>query len=129
MGYGMVNGEYADTEDLGVSDTARALKASGAIAATGSGAGRELGDKGILRLLLAITAVAGTNPTLDVTVETSIDNGVADAWRSIGTFAQKTGVSTERKTFVGADRFVRLSWTIGGTASPSFTFSVTGEAV
>jgi hypothetical protein len=106
------------------------LHASGAETATGNGTGVELGDKGTVRLLLVITAVAGTNPTLDITIETSSDNGVADAWRSMGTFAQQTATTTGVwKTFSGADRYVRSRRTIGGTGSPSFTYSITGEAV
>lgn len=82
--------------------------------------------KGTLRLLLDVTAKgADADETLDVTVETSFDS--VD-WRSLGAFARKTAVGTERKSFPGADRFVRVTWAVGGT-TPSFTFSVAGEAV
>jgi hypothetical protein len=103
------------------------MHASGAETATGNDAGVEVGAAGTVRLKLDVTAVSGTNPTLDVTVQTSFDNGVTDTWRTLGTFAQKTGVSAERKTFSGCDRWVRTQRTIGGTASPSATYSITGE--
>jgi hypothetical protein len=83
-------------------------------------------DRGTVRLLLDVTAKgADADETLDVTVETSFDGA---AWRSLGAFARKTAVGAERKSFPGADRFVRITWAVGGT-TPSFTFSVTGEAI
>lgn len=114
-----VTGQYSDIDDV-------VLAASAARTATGNGTSVALGDRGVARLLLDVTAVAGTSPTLDITVETSFDGA---AWRSLGTFAQKTAVGTERKSFSGCDRFVRANHTIGGTGGPSFTFSITGEAV
>jgi hypothetical protein len=109
-------GQFADIDDV-------ELAASAARTATGQGAAVALGDRGTLRLLLDVTAASGT---LDVTVETSFDG--ATGWRSLGTFAQKTAVASERKSFSGCDRYVRATWTVGGT-TPSFTFSVVGEAV
>lgn len=102
------------------------LHASAARTANGTGPVVEVAEYDTLRLLLDVTAAAGTSPTLGVEIQTSFD-GTTD-WRSLGSFAQKVGVSSERKSFSGADRFVRASYTIGGT-SPSFTFSIAGEAV
>lgn len=102
------------------------LLASAARTATGAGAAVELGDVATLRLLVDVTAASGTSPTLDITIETSYDGSTS--WRSLGTFAQKTAVATERKSFGGCDRYVRASYVIGGT-TPSLTFSVTGEGV
>jgi len=102
------------------------LHASGAETATGSSAGVELGDKSTVRLDLAVTAASGTSPTLDITIEASPDNST---WTSVGTFTQATGVTTQHKVFTGLDRYVRSRRTIGGTGSPSFTYSITGEAV
>jgi len=78
-----------------------------------------------LRLLLDVTAASGATPSLTVTVETS---GDASTWRSAGVFAAKTTVSSERLATAALDRYVRVSWAITGT-TPSFTFSVTGEAL
>jgi len=77
-----------------------------------------------LALTLAVTAASGTNPTLDVALQTSHD---ATTWTTVASFARATGVTSERKRFSGLDRYVRVVATLGGT-SPSFTFSVTGEA-
>lgn len=113
------SGEISNITDV-------SLAASAARTATGSGTAVALGDLGTMRLVFDVTAAAGGTPTLDVTVETSYDGSTG--WRSLGTFAQKTAAGTERKSFAGCDRFVRATWTIGGT-TPSFTFSITGEAV
>jgi hypothetical protein len=118
MPYTTANGRHADTLPV-------TLHESAARTATGSGSALELGDRGTLRLILTVSAASGTTPTLDVTVETSFDGST---WRSAGTFAQRTSAASERKSFPGCDRFVRISYTIGGT-TPSFTFSVSGEAV
>lgn len=101
---------------------------SAAETATGNDTAVELGDCATVRLTLAVTAASGTTPTLDVTVETSADNGVTDAWRTLGTFAQKTVVASERKSFGGCDRWVRTRRVIAGT-TPSFTYSIIGEAI
>jgi hypothetical protein len=107
------------------------LHPSAARTTTGNGTvEQDMADATTLRLLLAVTAVAGTNPTLDVKVQTR--ESTSGTWRDLpaqGAFAQKTGVSTEQKVFTGCDRYVRIVYTIGGTGSPSFTFSVTGSAV
>lgn len=118
---------------MGQTTSGRALRAvdvtllsSAARTATGASTANELGDVATLRLLVDVTAVSGTTPTLDITVETSYDGSTN--WRSLGTFTQKTTVTTERKSFGGCDRYVRVSYTIGGT-TPSFTFSIAGEGV
>lgn len=77
-----------------------------------------------LALTLAVTAASGTNPTLDVALQTSHDGAT---WTTVASFARATGATSERKRFAGLDRYVRVVSTLGGTA-PSFTFSVTGEA-
>lgn len=102
------------------------LVGSAARTATGTGDTAEMGEMSTMRLKLDVTAASGTAPTLDVIVETSPD-GAAN-WQTVATFAQKTAVSSELNVFPGCDRFVRAKWTIAGT-TPSFTFSLLGEAV
>ena len=84
-----------------------------------------------IRAQLDVTAVTGSTPTLDVTIEDTLDGS---NWNTIGTFTQATGVTREvieiypketpgagfAATFSG--RF-RIVWTIGGT-TPDFTFSL-----
>lgn len=116
QGYTMADGRYAEVEPV-------TLAASAARTATGNGSGAELGDRRVARLKLDVTAASGTSPTLDVTIQTSRDG---TTWYTAGTFAQRTGIANESKVFA-IDRHVRASWTIGGT-TPSFTFSIIGEA-
>ena len=115
-------GRFERQEDIDLSPAA-------AITVTAAGTGFETGDKGTLRLTQNVTAASGTSPTLDTAVQTSKDNGVTDAWRTIASFTQKTAVSAERKCFAGLDHWVRLNHTVGGTGSPSFTVTYTGSAV
>lgn len=86
----------------------------------------DLGNRSTLRLDLAVTAVSGTDPTLDVTLEHSKDG---TTWVTLGTFAQKTAISAEHKVFGPVDRYVRAIFDIGGTATPTFTKTLTGFAV
>jgi hypothetical protein len=119
MGYRKQDQKWADTEDV-------TLHASAARTASGSGTGVELGDRSGIRLDLAVTAASGTKPSLQVDLETSSDNAT---WRPVGGFTALASTGTQRMSLGGLDRFVRAVWTISGSGSPSFTFSVSGEAV
>lgn len=96
--------------------------ASAARTASGNSGALDATAFSVISLLLDVTAASGTTPTLNVTVEES-DDGTT--WRTVGTFAQKTAVSNERKSFAIAADYYRVSYVIAGT-TPSFTFSVTG---
>ena len=93
--------------------------------ASGDGAPIDTGERSTLRLLLSVTAVSGTTPSATVNIQQSADG---TTWRAHSSFAAATGVSTERKTFGGIDRYVRATWTISGT-TPSLTFSVSGQLI
>ena len=76
---------------------------------------------------LHVFTVTGTDPTLDVIVESDAD----DAWGAGNTtritFTQATAASSQwKKSAVGAitDTFWRVGYTIGGTDTPTFTFAV-----
>ncbi len=74
---------------------------------------------------LHVLSAAGTDPTLDVIVESDADNTMASATTQL-TFTQATGISSEILRTNGdaiTDTWYRVSWTVGGT-SPSFTFVV-----
>ncbi len=118
MPYTTANGRHADTVPVTLHESAARI-------ASGNGSSVELGDRGTLRLLLDVTAASGTLPSLAVDVQTSYDGST---WRPLGGFTAKAGTGSERLSFPGGDRFVRCSYTISGT-TPSFTFSVSGEAV
>lgn len=105
-----------------------ALSPAAPLTASGTSSGFEVADHGTLRLTQTVTAASGTSPTLTTDVQTSKDNGVTDSWRTVASFTQKTGVTSERKCFAGCDHFVRLNHTVGGT-TPSFTVTYTGSAV
>ena len=77
------------------------------------------------KLELQVTAASGATPTLDVVVDTSPNNG--EPWVEIAAFAQKTAPGFEDIKLAGAKRYLRVSWTIGGT-TPSFAFAVAGES-
>lgn len=76
-----------------------------------------------LIIQLAVSAASGTNPTLDVIVEDTL-NGVN--FYTIATFAQKIGTAVEIKRIAETAPFadkLRVSWVIAGT-TPSFTLEV-----
>lgn len=119
MAYQKLNGQWCNTIAL-------VLFASLARHASANGAAVELGDCSTARLNLAVTAKAGTSPTLDVKVQTSPDNST---WTDVGAaFTQATDVTTQRKILSGLDRFVRGVATIASVAS-AVTKSGTGPDV
>lgn len=93
--------------------------------AAGAGPVVPMGERSTLRLTFDVTAASGTGPTTTVTIEHSRDG---TNWAPHSSFAAATAVGSQRKVFGGLDNLVRATWTMGGT-TPSFTFSVTGEAV
>lgn len=105
--------------------TAISLLTSAERSASGAGASVDLGIHSGLSLDLAVTTKSGTNPTLDLRIETSKD-GVT--WRTLDAFPQVTGVGPSAQLFAGADRYVRAVWTLGGT-TPAFTFALSGQSL
>jgi len=91
---------------------------------------REFGDFSRLAralFMLDVTAVSGTSATLDVTIEGF--DATANKWRTIVTIPQVVQASVPvTPAAVAADplyyEIVRAKWVIGGTSSPSFTFSL-----
>lgn len=114
-GYQMSNGRFASARDV-------TLQASASYSATANGSWVEIGDRGVLRLLLDVTACTGT---CDVSVYTARDSAGTGS-RTLGAFTQATGVTSEWKSFSGCDRFARVVVTIG--TGPS-VFSCAGDAV
>lgn len=103
------------------------LLASGTRTTSGTSEVYELGDKGTLRLDLDVTAVSGTAPRLHVQIETR-KAYASGTWRVVDAFDVATAVSAQRRAMSGCDRHVRVVYTLEGT-TPSFAFSVSGEAV
>lgn len=75
-------------------------------------------------VFLDVTAASGTDPTLDVKVQTKDPNG---KWYDLVSFTQKTDVGQEAKAVTVYGETLRIAYTIGGT-EPSFTFAVTAIA-
>lgn len=91
---------------------------------SGSGDSSDLGGlRTAARLVLVVEKVTGTSPTLLVTVETSSDE---TNWRTVASFAEKSSTSADIISVATLNRYIRVSWTIGGSDSPSFTFRVAG---
>jgi hypothetical protein len=114
--------------DLVSQSTLIAIAGTGARTASGNGAAVDVRELfGIGAVVLDCAAGTGTNPTLSVVIQDSDDG--ATGWASISgaAFAQVTNAASSVQ-LIGLDlsaarRFVRASWTVGGT-TPSFTFSV-----
>lgn len=82
-------------------------------------------DHGNVAVLISVTAVTGTSPTLTCVVEDSADG---TTWFPVKTASAITAVGTYRIVVGPADGptqpRLRLRWTVGGT-TPNFTFVVT----
>ena len=76
-----------------------------------------------LSALVSVTAVSGTNPTLDLMLSESFDGGTT--YQDIYHVARFTaaGTYTVPNIVMGGKRQWR--WVIGGTGSPSFTVTIT----
>ena len=72
------------------------------------------------RFLLAVTAVSGTAPTLDVHVRGKTNSG---NYINIARFTQATGITTESLEGRCLPNICRIEWEIGGT-NPSFIFEI-----
>jgi hypothetical protein len=72
---------------------------------------------------IPVTAVAGTNPTMDVTIEESDDAGTN--WFKVYDFPRITATGIYRSPVIPlTGNRVRYVQTIGGTGSPSFTRAI-----
>lgn len=75
--------------------------------------------------LHVLDPVSGSSPTLDVVVQSAALVGFGSPSARI-TFTQATAKGAQFKSTAGAitDAFWRVSWTIGGTSTPTFPFVV-----
>lgn len=105
---------------------AAAAVASAARTATATGTAFDTDNLDSITGTLTVTAASGTNPTLDVTLETT---GDGTNYYTVGAFTQKTAAATaDAKVFGPLGALSRWKWTIGGTDTPSFTFSISATA-
>lgn len=86
----------------------------------------DIGDARALIAQLQSDAGTGTTPTLDVKVRTSYDGTDATAIDvPTGAFTQVgAAASNQILNLATFHRFVKVMWTIGGTATPTFNFGV-----
>ncbi len=96
------------------------IKALGAETASTVGETKKVGLAGIVGIMLKVTAVSGTSPTLDVKIEDGdADPPTTNRWA----WPQITAVG-EYQAYVRTTKMrVRYASTIGGI-NPSFTYSV-----
>lgn len=124
-------------------------QSSAAQTASSAGGVQTLTTATMAIVYLSVTSVSGTAPTLGVWMEGSFDQVL---WFEIpcdlslvntGTGAQVTGVANKRNingdTLLAAAaectgiykhlpaQYARIAWAIGGSSTPTFTFSVTGH--
>jgi len=75
-------------------------------------------------LLVNVTAVSGTSPTLDIIVETRAPSSTA--WHKLAAMPQITSTGpASAMSLTNFGKLLRVRWEIGGT-TPSFTFSIIG---
>lgn len=110
------------------------LHPTAARTATGNGTAVDLqvyeGD--LVVILDSAAAGAGTNPTLDIKLQGSDTQGGTYADISGAAFTQVTNTASQQTLVISKSenpRWLRIVYTIGGTSSPSFTFSVNAVGV
>lgn len=119
------NGGGSDSEGL-IKGT---VLENAAKTATAAGTGRQLGQVAAgqhVYAVMHVLAVSGTNPTLDMVIESDDNAGFLTAEDRI-TFPQATAVGAawgNRVAGAITDDYWRCSYTIGGTNNPSFTVFV-----
>jgi len=76
-----------------------------------------------LYVALHILSVSGTNPTLDLTINSDDASGFPSS-TTRGTFSQKTGIGSDWMEIAGpiTDDWWRARWVVGGTGTPTFSF-------
>lgn len=105
------------------------IGAVGSKTSTSAGADQVLGavtaGHGIYAAL-HVLSVTGTNPTLDVIIESDADGDFGAGATTRLTFDQVTAAGSAWEEAVGAvtDTHWRVSWTIGGTDTPTFDIVV-----
>jgi len=100
---------------------------SGTVTSNGNTADIDVSTVSALELLLKVTAVSGTTPTLSVYIE-----GKFEATGDYKTLVYQGGITGTGIWYFTINplifRYIRVRWVLGGT-SPSFTFGVYAQAV
>jgi len=102
---------------------------SGTFTANGQSADINVENLTSARFWIRVTAVSGSSPTLTVHVE-----GKHEHLGDYETLVSRSNITSTGAWLIGSQvdnmvfRFIRIRWVLGGT-SPSFTFTVTGQAM
>lgn len=96
--------------------------ASGARTATSNTSARQTGYGRTVSVMLDVTAVSGTTPSMTVSVEWSPDGTTFFPVETPDAFTAITATKKVAKSFTVKGAYWRLVWTISGT-TPSFTFA------
>jgi len=97
----------------------------GALGTTTTGNAIDVGGASGLDIYMSATAVSGTSPTLDAVIWSSADGTV---WISHTAFTQVTAAATELKSITSFGRYIRCVATIGGSSTPTVTFTLKAVA-
>jgi hypothetical protein len=87
---------------------------------------------GQIVIMADVKKIAGTNPTMDISIQDSADNSSFAPISPAIAFTQVTTVASAQKLVVNKDalrRYLRVVMTIGGTSSPEYYVSVKVLAV
>ncbi len=96
---------------------------SAAVSTNGNTVAQGVGPLKLVNLLVNVTAVSGTTPSMALTVEWSNDGSVWYKSDPPDAFTAITAVGTAVKQFVAKAHQFRVVWALTGT-TPSFTFAV-----
>jgi hypothetical protein len=113
--------QYRRKENLGV-------LVSGTFTSNGNSPDINVDNFSSVRFWVRVTAASGTSPTLAIHIE-----GKYEQTGEYETLVSRTGITATGSYLIGqvdnlVFRFIRIRWVVGGT-SPSFTFTVTGQAM
>lgn len=97
--------------------------ASAARTETGQSTQFDVGEGDTIALLVDVTAVSGTSPSLTVNVEWTDDGSTWFVSDPADAFTAITAADKKAKVFTVKGTAARLNYTISGT-TPSLTFSV-----
>ena len=82
-------------------------------------------DSTDIGISIDLTAISGTNPTIDFSIEWSPDGANFGVGEDVA-FAELTATAVVSRIFSVKAPFFRLAWVIGGTDTPTMTFLSVG---
>jgi hypothetical protein len=100
----------------------KVIKASGAVTTTSQSGLFDEGTGEDLAVMLDVTAVSGTTPSLTVSVQWSNDGSTWFTADPADAFTAITAATKVTKAFAIKGLYARLNYLVSGT-TPSFTFS------